>query len=142
LSLPNGKTDSLAYQFDNSLSDPLTLALDGNLYRPKQSYKTDMGSVPPSLQAIYPRWFAKDRYLDSFLLHDQSYAFKSIFEAVPGGWEKIILTRKQADKMLKQCILLEGGSRKNAWAIYIGVRLGGCFSWGKGEARAKHNPAT
>jgi len=117
------------YEFTNDDADPLTVELDGTLYRPDRHYKSDLGSVPRTLQFILPKYFAKDRYVKSFLLHDQSYLFGSIWVAVHGGWENRKLTRKQADTMLRDTILCEGGSKANARLIYWGVRMGGFASW-------------
>ena len=117
------------YEFTNDDADPLTCCVDGILYRPDHHYKTDLGSVPRTFQFILPEYFAKDRYVKSYLFHDSAYNHGGVWVAVNGGWEFKAITRKQADEMLRDMILLEGGSKANARLIYWGVRAGGRFSW-------------
>ena len=109
--------------------DPLMCRLYGNLYRTGESFPTDLGSVPKTLQYLLPMWYAKDRWIRAYLAHDFSYQKGGMYVAVAGGWEFKEMTRKQADIMLRDMILLAGGSKANARTIYWGVRIGGRFSW-------------
>ena len=119
------------YEFTNDDADPLTCELGGSLFRPDHHYITDLGSVPKTLQYLCPKWFAKDRYPVSYLFHDSAYKRGAVWMGVPGGWKEMKLTRKAVDVMLRDMIILEGGGRANAQAIYAGVRLGGWASWDK-----------
>lgn len=127
------------YEFTNYDHDPLTYEdLKGDLMRPdRHREETDMGSVPKTVQWLLPKWFAKDRYLPAYLFHDDAYDNHGWWFAVKGGWEFRKLTRKQADDYLREMIISLGGSKANARAIWIGVRLGGWVSWGKSDSNTK-----
>lgn len=118
------------YEFTNDPSQPLTYE-DGNtnLIRPDRHTFTDLGSVPKLLQARLPGWFAKDRYCPAYIFHDDAYARGGWWFAVAGGWEFRKITRKQADQYLWQMCRDLGAGRANAYAIYVGVRMGGWASW-------------
>jgi hypothetical protein len=119
------------YEFTNHKNDPLTCKMGLILYRPDRHFYTDLGSVPKTFQKLLPRWFAKDRFAKSYIFHDSAYKHKGVWVNVNGKWEFRALTRKQADEMLYEMILLEGGSRAAARLIYAGVRMGGWRGWGK-----------
>jgi len=118
------------YDFCNDERDPLTWS-DGNgiMIRPDRHFVTDMGSVPLTLQFIAPGYFAKDRWIRSFILHDSAFLHGGHWFAVKGGWEFRELTMKQANKYLQQMVISEGGSKVTAWLIYAGVQIGGRASW-------------
>lgn len=74
----------------------------------EQGFTTDFGSIPSIL------WiFINPTEWNSFIVHDKAY-------------EKHITTRKQADNILFQALIVEGCWFWKAYAIYVGVRL---FWW-------------
>ena len=111
--------------------EPLTVEIDGVLYRIDYHIKSDLGSVPRSLQRWLPRWFERDRYSQSYIFHDNLYNQHGLWVAVAGGWEFCEFTRAQADEFLYKCLLIEGASKANAKMIWLGVRMGGWNPWGK-----------
>ena len=124
------------YEFANDANNPLTYEdAQGNLIRPDQHQTTDLGSVPKIMQWICPKYFAKDRYIPGYVYHDDAYQNHGWWYAKKGGWNFRKVTRKQADIYLRQMVMDLGGSKGNAWAIYMGVRIGGGKSW-----THKHSP--
>ena len=117
------------FEFQSDLADPLTCCLHGILYRPDFHFFTDKGSVPRLIQTIAPYYFDRAKYERAYYFHDSAYAHGGVWVAVHGGWEFKKITRKQADTMLRDMILLENGSKMNARLIYAGVRAGGWASW-------------
>lgn len=118
------------YEFQNYMPDPLTCVLPCmRIVRPDRHFTTDLGSVPKTLQALAPIYFAKDRFPKSYIFHDSHYKHGGGWFAIKGGWEFRRLTRKQADDILREMVLLEGGSRIAARLIWAGVRAGGWASW-------------
>lgn len=121
--------DKTIYQFELNPITPLTyIAPDGKRYQPGKVYETDQGSVPWLIQ----RWIPKDRFL-GYYFHDFVYLHGYIWMLAPGEatWVKRYMDRKDADIMLREMCLLDPfpASTREAWAIYIGVRLGGGKAW-------------
>ena len=122
------------FEFTNDPHDPLTFA-DDILIRPDNHFRTDMGSVPRTLQFIAPRWFNRFRYPQSYILHDSGYSHHGHWVAANGSdWHFVKMTRKQVDDLLYDMIIAEGGSHANARTIWLGVRLGGRGAWGKAKS--------
>jgi hypothetical protein len=119
------------YEFTNNRRNPLTCQFGLTLYRPDHHFFTDLGSIPLWLQTKLPKYFAKDRYPLSYLFHDSAYRHKGVWIFANGVWEFRSVTRKQADELLYEMLLIEGASKLNAKLIYTGVRLGGWASWGR-----------
>lgn len=117
------------FEYITNADDPLTCTLDNIIYRPDNHFFTDKGSVPRLVQTILPVWFDRAKYEKSYAFHDSAYAHGGVWVAVNGGWEFKKITRKQADTMLRDMILLEDGGKANARLIYWGVRGGGFTSW-------------
>jgi hypothetical protein len=117
------------FEYQNCLADPLTCTLDRIIYRTDNHFFTDKGSTGRLLPLLVPAWFDRAKYEKSFSFHDSAYSNGGVWVAVNGGWEFKKITRKQADEMLRDMILLEGGSKSNARLIYWGVRAGGWASW-------------
>jgi len=126
------------YEFQNDVKDPLTYEdADCNLIRPDAHTFTDMGSVPKLCQFLLPKWFAKDRYISAYIFHDDAYNHKGLWFAMAEGWQFIDISRRQADNLLREMVTDLGASKANAYLIWLGVRIGGRFSWGKGESKRK-----
>lgn len=119
------------YEFNNDPSNLLTATCGLVQYRPDHHFFTDLGSTPGLMQFLAPRWFAKDGFSKAFLFHDSAYIHHGVWVNVNGKWEFRKLSRKQADQMLYDMVIAEGGSKTAARLIYIGVRAGGWYSWRK-----------
>lgn len=119
------------WQFTNSARNPLTYTEGLVQYRPDRHFFTDLKSTPTMLQAIAPQWFAKDGFPRSTIFHDSAYVHHGVYVSVHGVFEFRALTRKQADEMLYNMVLAEGGSKTAAMLIYAGVRAGGSKGWNK-----------
>ena len=118
------------FEFTNDDADPLTYAnAKGQIIRPDHHFRTDMGSVPRTLQSLLPWWFDRFRFPKSYIFHDSGYKHGGHWFAVTGGWAFKSLTRRCVDDFLHEMILAEGGSTANARTIWAGVRMGGRFSW-------------
>ena len=119
------------YEFRNNRRTPLTATCGIVQYKPDNHFFTDLGSVPLTLQYSLPKWFAKDRYIRAYIFHDSAYKHGGVWVCINGKWTFRNLTRKQADDMLYHMLIAEGASKANARAIWLGVRAGGWYSWGK-----------
>lgn len=129
------------YEFKNDPMDPLTYhAPDGRCYRPKDKMETDMGSVPAILQPLVP----KDRYIQSFLVHDSGYEDGGLFVSAIGqgdGFAFVILSRNGLDRLLQKGVGAEGGVAFQRNAIYDAVNLFGWTVWKHGYKREGNNNA-
>jgi hypothetical protein len=110
----------------------------------KHIAKTDLGSVPPPLRGAYPH----TEFPVAYVMHDDSYnhGFLWSAETLAGPWEKVAVTRKEADDRLADIIYTRQSvcdcdtvrpptrceSIQNAihrGAIYSTVRTFGWFPW-------------
>jgi len=120
--------DKAIYPFVNDPYNPLTFhRSDGILIRPLSIMDTDMGTVPRSVRTL----ISKDRYLDSYLLHDSGYMAGGWSVSSDDGktWGHIHASRKTVDLQLRDCIRAQGGSLATRNAIYQAVRRGGGGIW-------------
>jgi len=79
-------------------------------------WATDGASVPAAL-----RWWAPPfagPYTAAAILHD------ALYRAQPPG-----IDRATADRILLDAMLASDVRRTQAWAIYVGVRIGGWLPW-------------
>lgn len=109
---------------------PLTyIRPTGEAIRPPDSYCTDMGSIPGPLQWV--PGFAKDRFLLTYVMHDAAYCGHGLYFRSPGAscFGFRAMRRKDADALLYETVLAEGGSRLLARCIWLGVRAGGARAW-------------
>jgi len=117
------------YEFTLDDYAPLTFELaDGTLIQPdRHMERTDMGSIPMSLQVFFP----KDRFLLSYILHDSGYKHNGLYVQAHGEDEFTFMemTRAEVDHVLAMAIRAEGGNIFQVSAIYSGVRIGGWGSW-------------
>lgn len=118
------------YEFTLNSRFPLTLKfIDGFYYRPNKHFFTDQGSVPRLVQFFVP----KDRFLLSFIMHDSAYKDGGLWKCkeYDGEYKFYKMTRSESDYFLQQMILLEPtpGGLPSALTVWIGVRLGGAFSY-------------
>ena len=97
-----------------------------------QHFITDLASVP-RLPFVY--WICAGVCARGATIHDWIYR---------DGADVHLVTRKQADKVFKEVMLLLGYWRWRAWLMYFGLRLFGWASWranhatsGMGNCRAK-----
>lgn len=126
------------YLFENDLIKPLTYHHpDGYTMRPDKKFKTDMGSVPLFLQSLIPVIFAKDKWLKAYILHDSAFCHKGLWFAKhdPRRYSFCEMKEKAVDDLLVLWIHASGGSCLSSAPIWLGVRIGGRFSFGKGDKR-------
>ena len=91
------------YPFINDPDDPLTFhRADGLLIRPLAVMDTDMGTVPRSVRVL----ISKDRYLDSYLIHDSGCVQGGFDVSSDGGetWGFVPASRLIVDQQLRDCI--------------------------------------
>lgn len=99
-----------------SVTEPLVYLTDSGVkYTVPTGFVTDFASVP-RLPIVF--LFFGDRANESATLHDYLYT-----KPHDG------LTRAQADSILKEASLSQGVSAWVAWALYLGVRVGGASHW-------------
>lgn len=111
------------YIFELNPDKPLTYRMpEGEGYQPDRHFRTDMASIPRILQWI--PGLAKDSFRIPAIYHDCVYKLGFIWK----DGNRLYLTRKEADQMLRDMIHAEGG-RILAWVYYLGVRIGGAGSW-------------
>jgi hypothetical protein len=116
------------YDFRLSVVHPLTYDDGTRLIQPDRHFVTDMGSVPLMLQPLIP----KDRFLLSYIFHDSCYKHHGYWARSKhdgARWGFVPCQREDADLMLREMAHSEGGCVSN-WVVWLGVRLGGCLSWG------------
>lgn len=114
------------YEFRLNDKKPLTFtAPDGTRYQPDRHCETDMGSIPLSLQMVYP----KDRYLLSFLFHDSGWRHGGLYVKRLGQkrftFQKMSLGKM--NKLLGLMIRCEGACLLTKGIIRAGVELGALF---------------
>ena len=139
------------YPFVNDPYNPLTYhRADGIQLRPLAIMETDTGTVPRSVRIL----ISKDRYLDSYIIHDSGYTQGGYSISSDGGktWGHVQLSRKLVDQQLRDCIKAQQAEArqnrsKNRWrsaitskprqlsnlatrnAVYRAVRAGGGWIW-------------
>ena len=112
------------YLFRLDAKKPLQFHLiSGQIVQPDKKMLTDMASVPRCFQWLPS--MAKDSFLAPYF-HDSAYKNHGIY--VDG--QKVAMTRKEADEMLRDMIHAEGG-KTACWIYYAGVRCFGIWSWKK-----------
>ena len=120
--------DKAVYPFVNDPYHPLTYHCpDGSQLRPAAVMDTDMGTVPRSVRVL----ISKDRFLDSYILHDSGYEHEGWSVSRDGGkkWKHEMATRGQVDAQLRECIRAQGGGRGTRNAVYSAVRSAGGGIW-------------
>lgn len=109
------------YEFSLDADAPLTYHhADGCYIQPDRHGITDMGSIPEPLQAVFP----KDRFLDSYILHDSACREHGLyFSSTPAGpYVFAPMDSRRVHRLLRECILAEGGGRLESWLIYQAVQ--------------------
>jgi hypothetical protein len=101
-------TSPLIYQSD----------LTGDVYIVPSGFRTDFASVPRVPIAFL---LCGDTASMPAALHDWLYT------AVRG--KRPVPDRETADMLLKEAALAEGVPAWRAWALYLGVRIGGASHW-------------
>lgn len=133
------------YEYTANEKTPLTFVdFEGMKIRPDNHFFSDMGSVPPVLQAI--PGFAKDRHLFPFLFHDSAYTHGGLW--IKTKWETdfrfIILPRRQVDELLVHMIQFDVvpgcGFKRNIFLFFL--TCFGASNYNKGDAREKSFSST
>lgn len=127
------------YRLKNDPEDRLTLWVNGIGYRVQDDLLHDYGSIPSQIQGwpFMGRWFSKDSYPRSVVLHDAAYNTEATGEAHTlwvgvegqGTWNKEPVSRETADFLLRVGIIAEGGPSWVAWVYHWCVRKFGIFAW-------------
>ena len=134
----SAKRRKAIYKVELDEANPLTYYDGVYFWQPDRLLYSDMGSTPRLLHIF--KAFQKDRFLLSYIFHDSAYTFKGLYRSdlsARFGYELCALSRAQADGMLYDMVLAEGGWRITAAAIHQGCRLGGWRGWGKGDERTE-----
>lgn len=80
-----------------------------------KGFVTNYGSVPQILQSFIP---ASGKATYAYVLHDWLY-------------ETGILSKDEADKLLRDLVIELGLSKIKAYSIYYGLKIGGFKAWNK-----------
>jgi len=99
------------------LQDTTICLENGECYTIPAGFVTDFASVPRCLWLILP---PMGKYGKAALLHDWFYNVKTT-------------TRREADRIFFQAMLLMGVAKWKAWVMYVAVRLFGWTRWKDGE---------
>lgn len=123
------------YEFILNRKQPLMYVSDnGTMYQPDAHFETDQGSIPRCLQFFVQ----KDRFL-GFYFHDSGYRFKGLWVSYDSGktWRFVELLRAEVDALLREMIKNDpySGNIITRCAIWVGVRIGGWYGWGRGDER-------
>ena len=78
-----------------------------------RDFITDFASIPQLLWMWLPYW---GKYGKAAVIHDYIYKTKS-------------RTRKEADKIFKEAMIVSGTRKWKASLMYLGVRIGGWMAW-------------
>lgn len=87
----------------------------GGYYAIPEGFECDLASVPKWLAALAPPWQQSAR---SGVLHDAAYRTRGFG-----------VSRKRADALLREALILDGVDRFRAWAMYRAVRVFGRDSY-------------
>ena len=95
------------YQVQLHRENPFTVCIDGIFLRPKDGLITDMGSVPELFQVFVP----KDRFLDSFVLHDTGCSEHGLYfsSRMNGRYHFAPMSSKRVHQVLLACAVAECG---------------------------------
>ena len=118
------------YQCVMDREHPLTYHhADGRRFQTQPVFKTDMGSTPIIMRHLFP----KDRYLVSYLFHDDAWRSGGLFVAEAGidHFAFEVMSRTEANKLLRTMIKAEGG-RRVATIIKVAVDLAALWRWIRG----------
>lgn len=85
----------------------------GDVVDVPQGFRTDFASVPQPLWAVFPRW---GKHGNAAVVHDWLY------------WEQR-RSRKEADAIFHEGMLVLGTPRWKAWAMWAAVRTFGWMAW-------------
>lgn len=132
-------TRKRSYIYRNEPHNRLTLEYNGVLYRPHDNLIHDYGSIPQILQGIpvLSRWFSKDSYPKSTVLHDAGYddmvkeREHTLWISRDGGiiWNLEKVSRDLMDELLRVGVIAEGGPRWVSETYYRVVRACGWLCW-------------
>lgn len=109
----------------------------GALWRPvmlgtgQTTYMSDGATIPPPLSWIGA--FDPLRYQYSAMgIHDPACRTGHLqrWADITDGWQVVSVSRPQADDLLRQGIIAEGGWRVTSGAYWCGVRVGAFFGVG------------
>jgi len=100
------------------LQDTTICLESGECYTIPKGFVTDFASVPRCFWFVLP---PMGRYGKAALLHDWLYNVKTT-------------TRRGADRVFLQAMLLMGVAKWKAWVMYAAVRMFGWMRWKDGEA--------
>ncbi len=94
-------------------------AADGREFHIPAGFKTDLASVPQILPGLFRLLFRDELHTAlAAVLHDRLY------------WEGS-LSRSEADALFYEALRVTHEGRIGAWAMWLGVRIGGWVAWRK-----------
>lgn len=124
--MPDGRRwklhEGFTYHIDSKCSE--------NFIRVPTGFITDFASVPRVFQSIIPAW---GKYGKAAVIHDYLYQEHCIpvstwlYEVLPR------ITRKYADTIFYEAMLVSGTKHWKAKVMYWAVRLFGWFAWKGGN---------
>ncbi len=124
------------YQFQQDVEFPLTYhATPVRHYRPLDGLIHDYGSIPIAAQIIPA--FRKDRYADSYVMHDSAYSVSHeiLFSRDNEKWKQKKISREFIDHMLHDMLMCQGAELVTADLIYFFVSKFGGKAWSKNSKK-------
>ena len=88
-------------------------------------FPTDGNSRPWVFGWLIPQY---GRFTKAAVVHDSLYARPYVYRMDEGGFK---VTRKSADQIFHQALIVLGCSKWRAWLIYRALRVFGGFAWHK-----------
>ena len=119
--------DTALYEFTLELKYPLHFACDdGRFFQPDKHEITDMGSIPPFVQAFLP----KDRCLLTWIIHDSGYAKGGLYVAYrEKQYTFLPMRRHELDNFMLAGMEAEGLDQTRRQLAYRMVRWFGWIAW-------------
>ncbi len=111
---------------------------DGVLWRPvilssgQTHYFSDGATIPFPLAWIVPALDPLRYIMSSMGIHDPACRCGKLqrWAGITDGWQVVAVPRAQADELLRQGVIAEGGWRVTAGAYWCGVRAGAALGVG------------
>lgn len=110
------------------LQKDYTLGVGNDRVDVPKGFQCDLASVPSGLQFWYGTP-GSTQNAAAGLCHDKLYTNHMCAVMVKGKWVDMTITRKEADDILYNILIMFGHSRYSAYKMWLGVRMFGGSHW-------------